>query len=322
MRQAANSLLTLHPFSPEARPSVRVLPRDSARMEGPLLNPFFTSLEGSPRRVEALPVLSNSPRSSVYPRLGEGSVRRLLQSIIPMSVLLCLGLLSGGLWAQTDGLPEGKLKGQFPQPDEIVAALKAHIVGTTSFEESEIELRLLTDLSSVELPSGNISYRVTQSFALPNYRNLQMPIEASLDGKFLRTFFVSAEATIRAEVVQAARRIPYGKTLASDDLKVGITEIQHPKLNYLRSCDEVLGKIARHSLSAGVPLTREDIANPVLVRSGEIVHLRLEKDGIRLALLGRAEQSGQLGQYIRVKNLDFSKTIKVRVIGRGEALVE
>jgi len=65
-------------------------------------------------------------------------------------------------------------------------------------------------------------------------------------------------------------------------------------------------------------ITREVLTSPYLVRSGDTVRLRFEQSGVSLATLVRAEQSGKLGQVIRVRNLDFMRSVKAQVVGPGE----
>ena len=101
-----------------------------------------------------------------------------------------------------------------------------------------------------------------------------------------------------------------------------MTDIADARVACLRKPEEAIGLIARRTLSPGDPLTRESLANPFLVRSGDTVRLRLERSGIRLAVLARAEQDGKLGQFIRIWSLDFSRPLKAQVVGRGEVKVE
>lgn len=322
MRQVANSLLTLHPFSSEARPSVRMLPRDGVRMEGPLLNPFFKNREGFSSSASALLGFSKSPRISIYPRLGEGSIRNLLQSL-PFFLAVVIVFLAPIPVQSMAGDTPGKTQSSQPvDSEQIIKVLKAHIAATTVFKVPEIEVRLSTYLKDIELPPGKISYRISHAFVPWSYRSLQLPVEAVQDGKTIRTFFVSATVVIRAEVLLAARDISFGHEISSEDLKIAISEITNPKLGYLRNGQQVLGKTARRVLSLGSPVTQDDLTNPVLVRNGDMVRLRLERGVIRLATVARAEQNGQLGQFIRVRNPDFSQAVKARVAARGEVIVE
>ncbi|MBP1623989.1 MAG: Chaperone for flagella basal body P-ring formation, partial [Acidobacteria bacterium] len=66
----------------------------------------------------------------------------------------------------------------------------------------------------------------------------------------------------------------------------------------------------------------ESFADPLLVRSGEIVRIRLERDGITLTSLAKAQQDGVLGQFIRVRSVDFPAFMKAKVTGRLEVKMQ
>ncbi len=215
-----------------------------------------------------------------------------------------------------------RIRGRAVTADEVVPLLVAGIAGTTSWRQQEIEIRSIGNLGSAELPPGDAALRVPQKHLLTGAVNSLVPLEVTIDGKPSRTFWITADIRIRAEVVRAVRAIPYGKTIAREDVAVSTVEITDARITCLRRVEDAVGLVSRRAISQGDPLTRESLANPLLVRSGETVHLRLERSGVHLAGLARAEQDGRLGQVIRIRNLDFSRSLKARVVGRGEVRIE
>jgi flagella basal body P-ring formation protein FlgA len=55
----------------------------------------------------------------------------------------------------------------------------------------------------------------------------------------------------------------------------------------------------------------------MLVKAGEPVVIEVVSGGIRVEALGRARQSGSLGDMIRVENVDSRKIIYARVVAAG-----
>jgi len=147
-------------------------------------------------------------------------------------------------------------------------------------------------------------------------------MEALSEGKVLRTFWVQAEVRIHLTTVQAVRRLAYGSVIGRDDIKEAPTELSDLHADYIRNCDLALGKVLRRTLSPGDPLTRDSLANPVLIRNGETVRLSFRNGPVSLATFARAEQDGRIGQIIRVRNMDFLRTVKAIVTGRGEVRIE
>lgn len=215
-----------------------------------------------------------------------------------------------------------RVQGRQITADEIKLILKSHIHQTTSWKESEITIRSIGSLNGMELPSTGAEFRISASEAVIGGRNVLVPLEIVQDGKILRSYWVTAEIGIRAEVMTAARRITPGKAVTLDDIEKKMAEIPDMRVSYARDPEDVLGKESRRGFLPGGLLPREVFADPLLIRSGETVQLRLERDGITLTSLVKAQQDGRLGQFIRVRSVDFSTLLKAQVSGRSEVRMQ
>jgi flagella basal body P-ring formation protein FlgA len=345
MKQVSNSLLTLciNPFS--SNPDVEA-PRKTASAAGRHLTPFFVH-QGSKRGYRSILLnLSCPPRSLVRYRLGEGRIRSLLYGFcLSFFVLL---FFSAPIWCiaavdrvadlnnsaavnavkapptENAALPvvQAKMSVRPVSVDEIASILKSHFAETTSWKESEIVIRAIGDLKGIDIPRDGAEMRLSSSATIAGQRRILAPIEVLQYGKNLRNFWVSAEVCIHADVVTATKRIVPGKIITAGDIEIKNAEITNLRASYAGRPDEVVGKISRRNFSPGDPLTRDSFSDPYLVRNGETVRLRLERDGIVLTSLAKAEQDGRLGQIIRVRNADFSKVLKAQVTGRAEVKLE
>jgi flagella basal body P-ring formation protein FlgA len=398
MKQASDSLLTLHPFCFTATAHVRALPRDGAWVDGRLLTPFRINRENIAKRRRVLLVLSRPLLNMFRSRLGEGRIRSLLA--LPFTLIACCTMiypawaaagiqgltinlreeatvLSAGvflkdvadlqgsdrerietlarvplglsptfglvltlsrhrIWesvhAIADTISEAsftgaaavqiRLQGRQVQSSELVPVLKAYLVEVTPWKESEIEIRSVGNLKSIELPPGDVRLCVQSKAAILGYRNILVPVEATQAGKPLRAFWVAADVRIRATILVAAKAIPFGKNIAAEDVMEISTEIRDLRTTYIRKLEDAVGRVSCRILSPGDPFTRESVMHPFLVRSGETVRLSLERNGIMLSTLARAEQNGRLGQVIRVRNLDFARILKAQVTGRAEVKMQ
>ncbi len=264
------------------------------------------------RLLVGLPVAAAPPLGSVL-TLDEALIRRQVNAALKGSADLTISGAS---------VVEVILRGRNIEADELIPLIKAHLLETTSWKESEIEIRSIGNLKGVDVPHGDVSLRIPKTSFLSGVRGALIPIEIHLDGNLYRTFWTNVDVRINASILQASRRIPYGSTIAAEDLKVGMVEIQDFRVACFRSPEDAIGLVSRRTLLPGDPLTPESVTKPLLVRNGETVRLRLERDGIHVAALVRAEQDGKLGQFIRVRNLDFSRPLRAQVVGRREVKVE
>ncbi len=313
MKRASNTLLTLHPFCSEAMPAAPEKPREFGGTAGCPLTPFHNRQAGFLGNSRALLDLSCLPRSSNRSKLGEGSVRSSLEGLLLLLILISMfSAIRAVYGAEADST----------RPDALLQVVRSHIAEVTPWKDSEIQVRSIGNFTAVELPTGEYNLRISNREPLSTYHNALIPVEIIQNDKLVRTVWITAEIVIRATVVQAASRLQYGSAIAPGDVKEVLMDVPDARAAYLRTCREAVGRIMRRTLSPGDPLTRESVSIPFLVRSGEIVQVRLQRGSIVMSASGKAEQDGRLGDMIRIRNLAFSTPLKAMVTGRGEVRIE
>lgn len=316
MKQAPNSLLTCRiPFK---APDVLAFPRDMAGALGLRLTPFTPFVHQGRAVGFLLLAWSCFLRSTVRTRLGEGRIRSLLQAVC-MSIIVAVASSPDGIGA--DGVnqpPRMETKGAAEPPDlgAVAVLLKERIAEGVHWKASEIEVRVSGNAAGSEFPAG-VSFRLAGEIA-KGRKSVMALVEAVQGGKTQRSFWITADVKVTAQVATAVRRIPRGRTVVAEDLAESVVQIPDFRVAYVRNPEEIIGRTSDRAFSTGDPLVRDYFVSPYLVRSGETVELRLERDGIVLRSRARAEQDGSLGQFIRVRNIDFDAALKAQVTGRAE----
>jgi flagellar basal body P-ring formation protein FlgA len=215
-----------------------------------------------------------------------------------------------------------RLQGRQISEEEIASLLKTHLLHTTSWNESEFLIRSIGNAKGIEIPPEGAELNIVSKDALIGQKNISVPVEVRYQGKSLRSIWVTAEVVVRAELLTATTRILPGKVIAPEDVAMQPVTITDLRTSYYRNPEGILGKVSRRIFSAGEPLTCDSFTEPMLVKTGETVRLRLERDGIVLTSLAKAEQDGKLGQMIRVRNIDYSTLLRVQVTGRAEVRLQ
>ena len=205
---------------------------------------------------------------------------------------------------------------------EIKPVLVGHLLKSTPWKQSEIEIRSVEGLKGIEIPQGDVSLNILSGTAVTGRNGILALIEAVQDGKGVRCFWITAAIRINAEVVAASKRIPQGKRVTEDEIVRTPLEISNLHSGYFRDLEDVVGKVSRRTFSPGDPLTRENLSDPFLIQHGDTVQLRLVRNGIVLTSSVKAEQNGRLGQFIKVRNVEFSSVLKAKVTGRAEVSIE
>jgi flagellar basal body P-ring formation protein FlgA len=87
------------------------------------------------------------------------------------------------------------------------------------------------------------------------------------------------------------------------------------------SRNALVGKIARHTLLPGLPITINSVGEPRLIADGQKVRVVFEQDGLVIESYASALQAGGAGDIISIRNLDSGVTISGVVQSDGTVRV-
>jgi len=83
----------------------------------------------------------------------------------------------------------------------------------------------------------------------------------------------------------------------------------------------VIGMAAKRALRAGATVSARDVGAAQVIKSGDIITVLFEADGVSLALQGKAMGAAGVGESLAVQNLASKKIIQAMVTGPGQAVV-
>jgi flagella basal body P-ring formation protein FlgA len=214
-----------------------------------------------------------------------------------------------------------KRPGRPVQSDEISQVAIAYLLKNTAWKESQIEILSLERPKLIELPPGDARLQVSPDLPVTGKGKIIFPMELIQENSVLQRFWITMKIRIKAGVLTAARSIRPGKVIEPEDMVLAGAVLGDLHSTYLNAPGELIGKTSDRYFSPGDPLTREGFSEPLLIKRGDSVQLKLERSGLIITAQGRAEQDGRLGQTIRVRNLDFSTLVTGQVAGRAEVKV-
>lgn len=85
--------------------------------------------------------------------------------------------------------------------------------------------------------------------------------------------------------------------------------------------DMVIGQAAKRPLRAGAPVLAHDVGSAQVIKSGDLVTVSFEAEGIKLTLDGKSMGSAGVGDTLAVQNTQSKKIIQAVVTGPGQAVV-
>jgi flagellar basal body P-ring formation protein FlgA len=123
------------------------------------------------------------------------------------------------------------------------------------------------------------------------------------------------------EIATLSRPLGRGEIVKSSDVTIERRPKAEVMSDVLVRVDEVAGLSARQALRAGVPLRRNDLMKPEVVKRDETVTLIYEVPGILLTVRGKALETGSEGDVINVQNVQSKRTLQGTVTGPGRVTI-
>lgn len=126
-----------------------------------------------------------------------------------------------------------------------------------------------------------------------------------------------AEVSLVVPVVTARRNIARGETLSRAALELRALDLGSVYGDFVTDLRLLDGKRARRAIRSGQVVSPDLAEAPLLVNKGDIVLIRVERDGVLATMKGEALESGSHGQGILVRNLSSGKEITAWVAEPG-----
>jgi flagella basal body P-ring formation protein FlgA len=138
-----------------------------------------------------------------------------------------------------------------------------------------------------------------------------------------RRFAVWARVRVSAGMprVIATEPLSAGKPVAKEQVRLETIDGFPLRNDTARNLDEVVGRIPRRAVRAGLPVLRSDLAEAFQVERGDTVEVMVVAGAAQLELDAQAEASGRQGDVIPLRNPRSGKLFRARIDGKGRAVV-
>lgn len=136
--------------------------------------------------------------------------------------------------------------------------------------------------------------------------------------RFVVTFDVSGRETKIRGSLSAAIYIPVlnkslqpGNIIQKEDIEYSAFPQHKVTAHIIQNEQDLIGKTVRRSmLQPGSVLNTQDIINPIVIKRGDLVTMRVESPGIVITARGKAQGSAAVGQVVQVLNLESKRLIE------------
>lgn len=141
-------------------------------------------------------------------------------------------------------------------------------------------------------------------------------------GRLASRLNLSAALKLSVDACVAARDLKRGMEITSADVRMERVTAGPWFEKYATKTEDLLGKLVDGNVREGSPIRLDHVARPKMVNSGDSVTIIAERGPLRISASGKARQDGELGEWIKVTNVDSSKSLTAKVTGPGEVSVE
>lgn len=137
---------------------------------------------------------------------------------------------------------------------------------------------------------------------------------------------IKVDVTVRiiSDVLTASRTIASGSVIHKEDLACAKKNIAG--LNFTPSgCGEAAkfdGKISAKVIQSGKIISPGDFIKESMIKTGDIIVIEIQDGALKITTHGRAEENGNQGDIIKVRNMSSKKLIFCRVTGEGRVTPE
>lgn len=174
-----------------------------------------------------------------------------------------------------------------------------------------VEPELTSEMAVQELSYDQRSRRIQARLAVPGSAAMRLkPVR--ITGQLVET----------VDVVVPRRSIARGETLAMADILVERRPRDGLPGELLADARAAIDKVARRTLTPGMPLRAGDVQREEIVAKGDLVTIIYEAPGLLITMRGKANDAGAMGDVISIANLQSKRVLQGTVSGPGRVSVQ
>ncbi len=178
--------------------------------------------------------------------------------------------------------------------------------------------------STTQAPGGKINFPLSGLLA-STMTGPDTPVtwRGSVTYNGSRRFEIWARLKISATMtrVVATKLILPGENVAAEQVRLETYDDFPLRNDIARNLEEVIGRMPRRAIRAGMPVFRADLAEPLQVRRGDMVQVTAISGAAELHMPALAETPGRQGDMISLRNPSTGKMFRARIEGKDKALV-
>jgi len=129
--------------------------------------------------------------------------------------------------------------------------------------------------------------------------------------------FITADVRIFSPVVVAKNSLNRGDSIDESFIEIKKMDVSRIRGDYFTSTSSVIGMQVRNRIRPGQVITPRQLNSVQAISRGDQVIIRASSSSLTIRMTGEALEAGNLGEQIRVRNLQSGRTIHARIVEQG-----
>jgi flagellar basal body P-ring formation protein FlgA len=208
-------------------------------------------------------------------------------------------------------------------PEDITVALQDAVRVAYEHDsdlETSVEVVSLQPLNPLRPGPVDISVDLPNNGIRPG--SVSLRVAFSQNNRRIADTSVAVRVKVIGTLTVAGDRIPGGTVLSDGDLRTLRRELSSSELEQRCDAHELIGLRAKQTLSAGRPVTKRMVAEPLLVKRGDAVSIVVRRGALELSTRGEARSDAALHDTVRVFVPQSEAEIMARVTGPREVSMD
>ncbi|MFY8114715.1 MAG: flagellar basal body P-ring formation chaperone FlgA [Rhabdaerophilum sp.] len=135
------------------------------------------------------------------------------------------------------------------------------------------------------------------------------------------SWMLSGSVLETREIAVPAQDLERGDAIEARKLVLVRRPVNQIGSDVLTADADLTGMIPRRVLKAGEPIRNSDLAKPILVEKNQVITVLYNSGGLMLSMRGRAQNSGSMGETIRVQNPQSKRIVEGVVTGQAQITI-
>ncbi len=186
----------------------------------------------------------------------------------------------------------------------------------------DAKLQPVPALGSFPVAEGKLTLLPGAAGGDPVQGTLFVPVSIQVNGVSVQTVVVTLHVVRHELVVVANKVIEAHEIIGPQDVTLLDTDLPPGMANPATHLRAVIGKRTTRRIMAGMPVPADGLETPPDVLPGQVITLLCVVGSVRITASATAEQSGHVGDIIRVLTSSTSKILNARIIDSRTVLFQ